>query len=1084
MTTDDSKLHVPESLRVQLRGYRRRVWAIKVTEAVAICLFSIGIAYATVFVLDRLFDTPRPVRTLALVAAMLGCAVFPWFLHRWVWRRRTPSQLARLVAQRMPRLGDQLLGVIELAENQSEQTRSRRLVQAAIEQAANDAARSDLAPAAPASRRPLWGGLAASFLGLAVGLGIVFPAAAQNAWSRFLRPWGSTERYTFTAVEPIPKKLVVAHGEPFDFDVRLAAMSEWRPDDAEARIGRQRPVQATLEGDQYKFALPAQIGEDRLQIKVGDATRQVQVLPTVRSELVSLSARVRLPEYLGRVETVEKEVRGGAVAVVKGSRAVIEATASRPLKSATVDGADATPRGESFQIPETLVDDSTQKELAWQDTLGLSGADPLKLSILAMDDEPPTLVVENLPSQKVVLDSEVIQFSVRARDDYGVQRIGFEWRSLPFAYGPPVNDEQMLAAGDPYSETLDAKGVFSANSLGVSAQPLEVRVFVEDYFPERGRVYSAPHVLYVLTPDQHAIWITEELSKWHRQALEVRDREMQLYEENHTIRELSNEQLDLAETRQRIEKQAAAERSNGRQLRRLTAAGGDLLREAARNSEIGVGHIDRWASMLKVLDEISANRMPSVADLLTEFSDAPNVAQSQQPSAPQAGQNRDPRPGKPAAMDPSGKPKPAVPTIADGESSQRRPDEGGDDGEQPKKKPSAGKLTLPVTTVVGAAKKGGGDNPAGQILEQAVTEQRDLLEEFGKIADELNEVLANLEGSTLIKRLKAASRVQYQIAEGLGTHLPDSFGKSENSLSKETQESLGGTAKQQGENGVAVSYIMDDLHSYYERRRMVRFKQVLDEMREMQVLQGLRRVGVDITDKQGLAIAQSEFWSDSFDRWADDLFDPACSGSCPGGASPESLPPSIVLEAMRILEAEVGLREETRVAEQSESAVEYEQHVEEANRLSKSQNTLDERVAELSDRILELEDAEKHFGKELSLLAAVSQVMGEATGILAEPETGDRAIAAETEAIELLLQSKKLNPKGGGGGGSSPGGGGGGDTETPAIALAGRGVNENEVREDHQVTQVTGETGRVLPEEFRVGLDEYFSRLDGAGGSR
>ena len=51
--------------------------------------------------------------------------------------------------------------------------------------------------------------------------------------------------------------------------------------------------------------------------------------------------------------------------------------------------------------------------------------------------------------------------------------------------------------------------------------------------------------------------------------------------------------------------------------------------------------------------------------------------------------------------------------------------------------------------------------------------------------------------------------------------------------------------------------------------------------------------------------------------------------------------------------------------------------------------------------------------------------MDEATEILARPETGSPAIAAETEAIELLLQSKRINPKGGGGGGSNPGGGGG-----------------------------------------------------------
>ena len=53
-------------------------------------------------------------------------------------------------------------------------------------------------------------------------------------------------------------------------------------------------------------------------------------------------------------------------------------------------------------------------------------------------------------------------------------------------------------------------------------------------------------------------------------------------------------------------------------------------------------------------------------------------------------------------------------------------------------------------------------------MDEAVAKQQDLLAEFEKIADELNRVLANLEGSTLVKRLKAASRMQYSIAGRIG----------------------------------------------------------------------------------------------------------------------------------------------------------------------------------------------------------------------------------------------------------------------------------------------------------------------------
>jgi hypothetical protein len=190
------------------------------------------------------------------------------------------------------------------------------------------------------------------------------------------------------------------------------------------------------------------------------------------------------------------------------------------------------------------------------------------------------------------------------------------------------------------------------------------------------------------------------------------------------------------------------------------------------------------------------------------------------------------------------------------------------------------------------------------------------------------------------------------------------------------------------------------------------------------------------------------------------------------------LPPSIVLEVLQILEAEVNLREDTRVAEQAKPAVATEEYAKQADHLSKTQHQLQERTEKVTQRIRELPDGEAQFGREINLLGVVAQVMAEATGILARPETGSPAIAVETEVIELLLQSRRFNPGGGGGGGSIPGGGGGGTTNDSALSLIGRGINEKEVREAPGAAHATGDTGATLPEEFRTGLDAYFNRLE------
>ncbi|MEX2138107.1 MAG: hypothetical protein WD894_02515 [Pirellulales bacterium] len=1076
-------LQLPSALQTQLHDFRRRVWTIKSIEACCGALFGVLVSYLVLFGLDRVIDTPTWARVTIFLVAVLGCAFVPLYLHRWIWRHRRLEQLARLLSRRFPSLGDQMLGIIELVRSESEQARSRALCEAAIHQVAQTAATRDFRDAVPRPRHRLWAWLVAVPAVVALVILALFPAAAANAWARFLAPWQPIPRYTFTSLETLPERLVIPHGEPFTLPVRLLEDSRRQPAQGTGRLGSQTALTAELKDGRYEFALPPQIDESWLALHIGDARQTSRIVPMLRPELSAVNAEIRLPEYLERKELLSKDVRGGALSVVNGSQATFEATANRKLASAQIDGRPTKVAAANLASRPTRIDASRKLVLEWQDEFGLKGLEPFTVSITAREDEAPTLACDGLPRQKVVLDSETLNFTVRAQDDFGVKRVGIEWQGADSAaldsaaVEKPAKGEQLLAAGGSDKEALELAATFCAQTLKIEPQPLQVRIFAEDYLPGRERVYSAPYLLYVLTAEQHSIWLTEQLSKWHRQSLEVRDRELQLHHTNLQMRLLSGEELDQPDVRRRIEAQSASERANGRRLSSLVLGGEELVRQAMRNPEFGVGHLEKWAEMLQILKDISGNRMPNVADLLKQSSQAPTaVAGAPTKSGPIAGQVRNNAAAK-SAKPADSEPKPPVPQVVDSESSQQPPPKDGGEPQEPKKSNSSSRLTLPVTTIADSSAKPSPPCPAGEKLDQAIVAQQDLLAEFEKVADELNKVLANLEGSTLVKRLKAASRKQYVIAGKIADQLTAAFGQPGNVTSKE-HLAFRELAEAETKSSQDLSMIMDDMQGYFERRRFERFKTVLDEMRQEDVVGSLRQLSDDVRVETGLSMAQAEFWSDTFDRWADNLVDPACSGQCPGGKSKSSLPPSVVLEAMQILEAEVNLREETRVAEQARPALANEEYGQRAGDLRSTQETISERVAKLIVRIRDLPDGEAEFGKEIALLSQVELVMDEAADILGRPETGREAIAAETEAIELLLKSKKINPKGGGGGGSTPGGGSRGETSDTALALVGSGLNEKEVREDQGVTQTTGESGSSLPEEFRAGLDEYFNRLE------
>ena len=75
-----------------------------------------------------------------------------------------------------------------------------------------------------------------------------------------------------------------------------------------------------------------------------------------------------------------------------------------------------------------------------------------------------------------------------------------------------------------------------------------------------------------------------------------------------------------------------------------------------------------------------------------------------------------------------------------------------------------------------------------------------------------------------------------------------------------------------------------------------------------------------------------------------------------------------MLEVLQILEGEVNLREETRVAEQARPAMEAEDYGKQAGKLSETQDGLRDRVDKVIDRIRELPDAESEFAYEIDLL--------------------------------------------------------------------------------------------------------------------
>ena len=1122
---------LPPRMQDALEQYRKRVWIIKLAEGTLAAIFGIMISYLVVFGLDRLFDTPTLLRGLILLTGMVGMVFFlPLKYYNWVWRHRSLEGIARLLQHKFPRFGDHVLGIVELASNRSDKSASPALVAAAMRQVDAEVAKHNLADAVPNPRHRRWAWAAGIPIILVVIGILVIPATSRNTLARWLTPWRNVERYTFAQLEGNADRRVVAYAEPFDVETRLKEDSPWKPESGEARYADQTPIIAERDGASYKFQLPPQTKEGSVALRVGDARRSIPVEPKLRPALKDLTAKVQLPNYLQHQEPRIDDVRGGIVNLVKGSTATLEATTTRELSEATLNNRPQKVDGARVTTEPIAVETTTEMHLTWRDRFGLAAREPQVLRFEALNDEAPTVALSKLKNNQVVISNEVLAFEIQAADDFGVKRIGLEWEGIrnPIHNPEPTSGEKIVSAGTPTADTLTVAATFSPKRESVKPQSLRLRAYVEDYLPNRERIYSSHLVLHVLTPSEHFKWLVGQMQLWTGAAKDVHDKELQLHQINRELRDLPPQALDDPAQRKRIQEQAAAERANAARLDSLVETGTELVQEAAKNEEFDAEQLEAWGDIIEQLDEIAGQRMPSVADLLSRAAEAPGApaepasageptdseaqggqaAQGQQ-SSTQGEPNdsakvekygpdsilppesldeipEDPnKPGKGVSVNRSkppqdGKPgfTPAnpTPTVSDVESGFNK----GEDAAEGQAPQVVGGLRIPTTMLKGSGrddeKSEDEETPAPQAADlvlEAVEEQQELLDAFAKLADEMSKLLVSFENSTFVKRLKAASRKQIDIAVDLNNL--DSFGL-DRTAALNNQSDRERLAERETNESEAVSTIIQDMVAYSDRRPSPNYLRVLSEMQDALAPNQIQDIAKTINKNfVGQSTIEAEFWADTLDRWAEQLVDPRPDGPPPEGGMMElpNLPPEIVLEVLRIIDREIQLREETRELEQAKEAITADEYTERSIALYDTQITLTEDTREVAAQISLLPNAEERLiQQQLAKVTAAADVMDEVEDILAEPDTGPKAIAAITEVIEILLQTCRIP--------NTPP-----ITTAPpatAAALMLMGIGDDTgtaFLENRSPRQATGKAGRVLPEEFRQGLDAYFNVLEG-----
>ena len=1024
-----NSITLPDSLVTQLRSFEGRLRKMETLAAIGGGLVGLLTTFVLLFVFDRFVDTPRLAR---VILTLSGGALAAWFAQawagHWLWNRRGPAQLAKLLQRHFKTLGDRLQGVIELTEsNDLPANISPALMRAAIRQVAQESERFDFGNAVPVRPARRWALAAIALAALTAAPFVFVPKAAVNALARWAMPWAQIERYTFASLEALPAELVVAHGEAFEIACGLKADSAWKPDTATARLNRAEPQQARLEQGRAIFKLTGQTQNGVLAVRVGDATRDIAIRPLHRPEMKELAARVELPAYLG-YPTATVAIQGTSAEFLEGSSVRFAGKTSRALKDAAMNSvrpdqgdssaglralfpnlpaqsietaAASDVQGETFLTPATPAAElAGEAVFRWADTHGLTPTQPYTLRVSTAKDAEPRVELQGIEQETAILPNEVLKLTFKSSDDYGLKAAWLGWTVRPL--GAKTDEtgkgEAARTEGAQLNKEISAAAEFSPVWQGIPEDSVvELAAYAVDYLPSRKPVESWKHTVYVLSPAKHAERIRERMDQVLKQLDErIRDEERQL-EETKAIKE-AKEALASEKTGEDVKRVEAGEKANEAALQKMTEEMAAVMKDALRNKDIPEGTLADWQQLKDGLEQKANPPMQQAAEALQQGAQKP------------------------------------------GERSEQ--------------------------------------------LAQAQKQQEAALEAMRQAAKKMNTTNENLYARNFYNRMRAAAAAEYKISDGLKGLAKDTVGLKPEEIAEGKKKDFQQVAGSQDTTTKDVDSIANDMAAFVKRVPNEKYEAVQKDMQDKKVVPELNELAGFVRANLGLkSVGRAKQWGAQLDEWATQLQSECKSqGSGEGEMDPDLM--ELIIAMVRAAQTQDGIREQTELLEGRKDA--NPEHPGDAKKLAGQQSDLSDVVGLLREKT-KFDDVKPTLEKVEFLMDEtagnlrqpktdneVVNIQAAIIELLVPPDKkggkSESQSAMQKMMQKMMAQATKAKKAGGNNSKSSSAFAG---AETSGAAVQGKAGGRH-------VEKAGGASNAgEWPEEFRDQLQSYFQQIEG-----
>ena len=447
--------------------------------------------------------------------------------------------------------------------------------------------------------------------------------------------WDGTVSAAERADEYLQKNLKLGT----DFENTFAGVV---PDPSMAPLtGTKRPRFAPMKDGRVEYTLPGRGKSVELALRVGDVRRKVRIQPVPRPLIESTEAKVRYPDYL-QYPMMDEEIRGTVFSYLEGSTvkftarlqndenlqtdkrvlSMVQAKATHAINSKVLDQKTVI-KSDILETGFLDLDDFREMEVTWADQYKIAGPAPWKLIFERQSDNPPHHVdCVDVAPEIAILRSEVIEIPMIGEDDYGMKELSVEWECWKRDGTNLVKKGGgVLARFKPRNLSGSSTFLFDPGDKALNlpeSTVVNVYAVAKDYYRTDRKTRSLPVRIHILSPEEHAQLIQQNLESKMAELDDLVRRQENLLDATQETQEMDPEEQNKDQTTKKIGRQEQEQKSIADKLKQLSEEIKELTMEALKNKEMDPTDLAKMAENAQKMQELAEQQMKQAQQSLQQ----------------------------------------------------------------------------------------------------------------------------------------------------------------------------------------------------------------------------------------------------------------------------------------------------------------------------------------------------------------------------------------------------------------------------------------------------------------------------------